>query len=167
MRWLRFTLLAAVLAIATVRYPPGLLAAGLAPVFLLVPALEIGLVAPAGRAAALGWLLGLPLDLLSLEPLGWHAFLFAVVAYGLARLRGAFFADHPVTRAILGAGATFLVLVALLVRLSLAEPGAATVGRLPAALLMSLVTGACVPLFASADRRFGLLRGFTEGARRV
>lgn len=167
MRWLRFALLAAILVIATVRAPPGMVASGLFPCLLLVPALFLGFTAKPGTAALAGWILGFLVDLNSLEPLGLAAFLFAAAGYSLARLRGAVFAEHPVTRAVLSTIVALFVLLVLLVRLSVAEPDFAALSRLLPMIVTAVVTGLMVPVFGALDERLGILKGFREGDRRV
>ena len=166
-RWVRYSLRTLLLAVATVRLPPGVVAAGAVPVLLLVPALLAGFVAPAGTAALLGWGLGFALDLFSLEPLGFHAFLFAAAAWAVARVKDAVFADHPATRAVIGAIAAFLVLLVMLLRVAAAESPFAWPARLPPAFLSALLTGAAVPLLGLVDRRLNLFGGFRERRRRV
>ncbi len=161
MRWLKLLLLGtAVLALAE-RVPAPLLESGLAPRWFLLPALLAGLLAPPGRALLLGWGSGLLADLLSLSPLGWHAFLYGGAALLLARVRRAVFSEHPLTQAVAGFGLTFLVLLLGLLRLKLAEPALHLAPRLPAALLSSLATAALLPLLFLLEERVGFLRGFT------
>jgi len=167
MRWARVLLLAAVLLLATVRGPTALTGAGLLPWWPFLLVLLVGLRARLRAAVFLSWCLGLAVDMLSLAPLGLHAFLFGVAALALVRVRGYLFAAHPMTQAILGASLTLLVTLALLVRLEMAEPDFRLPGHLPAALLLSLLTGAVLPLLASLDLKIGLTRGFREGERRV
>ena len=122
MRWIRFLLLGAILALVTVRFPARLTHLGLTPLWLFLPVLLYGLTARPGPAIVLAWLTGLAVDILSLEPLGLHAFLFAVAALLLVKVRGHLFASHPVTQAILGAVATLAISLALILRLNFAEP---------------------------------------------
>ena len=165
MRWARFLLLAATLVILLVRWPAGLTAVGLLPWWPFLLVLLLGLRARIAPAVSLSWLLGLSVDSLSLGPLGLHAFLFGLTALALARIRGHLFAAHPATQTVLALVLTLLVTLALLVRLNLAEPDFRLPGHVPAAVLLSLLTGAAFPLVASLDLRLGLTEGFREGER--
>ncbi|MEN8149131.1 MAG: hypothetical protein ABFS86_04865, partial [Planctomycetota bacterium] len=101
--------------------------------------------------------------LLSLSPLGLHAFLFGLAAFVLVHVRGYFFSAHVGTQGVLATVLTLFVSLALLVRLSVAEPDFRLAGALPGAVLLSLLTGAAFPWLAAADRWFGLTEGFREG----
>jgi rod shape-determining protein MreD len=166
-RWIRFALLAAVAIVAAVRWPPTLTSLGLAPFWPFLPVLVLGLRGRTRPAVFLSWMTGLAVDALSLSPLGLNAFLFGVAALLLVRVRGHLFSAHPLTQTILGGVLTLLVTIALLVRLEIAEPDLDLPGRLPPALLLSLITGAVFPLLAWVDERIGLTTGFREGERRV
>lgn len=167
MRWIRFLLVLGVLLLATVRYPAAWTRIGLTPSFLFLPVLLYGLKARPGPAILLAWLTGLAVDLVSLEPLGLHAFLFGLTALLLVRVRGHLFAAHPGTQAVLAAVLTLVVSLVLLVRLDLAEPEFRLASKLLPALLLSLMTGAALPLFGRIDIALGLTEGFREGERRV
>ncbi|MHC4858933.1 MAG: rod shape-determining protein MreD [Planctomycetota bacterium] len=158
---MRLVLLAILLTLVTVRYPPRLFAAGLGPLWLFLPGLLAGLRSKPGTAAAIGWSFGLLLDLLSMEPLGLHAFVFGAAAYVLARARGVMFSDHPTTQGIAAFLLTALVGSFLLLRLE--EAGAfAITAHAPAALLTAAFTGVGFPLLAWVDKKVGLLAGFRE-----
>jgi len=167
MRWPRFLFLAALVLVALVRWPADLTAVGLLPWWPFLLVLLLGLRARLSSAVFLSWILGMAVDSLSLCPLGLHAFLFGLAALLLVRVRGHLFAAHPVTQAVLALVLTLLVTLVLLVRLNLAEPDFHLPGRLPAAVLLSLLTGAAFPLLASLDMRLGLTEGFREGERRA
>lgn len=167
MKWLRVILLAAVATLLAVRFPAGLSSSGLSPSWLLLPALDFGLVARPRAAALAGWCFGLLADLFSLEPLGLHAFLFGGAALILARFRGVVFADHPLTQALAGATLALVVNLALLIRLEIAAPELSFFGVAPAALLAAIVTGLCLPVLAAVDQRFGISRGFRAKEYRV
>ena len=167
MRWPGLVLLTLLFAVLALRWPPQWTTMGLAPCWLLFPALWFGLYARAGRALAVGWVLGLLADLLSLEPLGVQAFLYAGAALLLARARGFFFRRHPLTQALLALTAAFLVQVLLLLRLNVAEPSLAVLPRLLPALCSAMLYAALFPGLVALERRTGLFRGFREGEVRV
>lgn len=167
LKWLRVSLLAAVATILAVRFPADLAAKGLSPLWLFLPALEFGLVARPRAAAMAGWCFGLLADLLSLEPLGLHAFLFGGAALLLARFRGLFFSDHPLTQAVTGLALALLVNLVLLVRLEVVAPGLRFFETVPAAILAAVLTGLSLPVLAVVDDRIGISRGFRAGERRV
>ena len=164
MRWVRLSLLFLLLATASLRLPAG---TGLAPFWLFLPVLLFGLRSTPGQAALLGWSFGLAADLLSLEPFGLQAAVFAVAGSLLARLRGHLFSDHAVTQGIIAFAFTLLVLLTLLLRLEFAEPSFALIGRIPRMLLLAAVTGALLPAAMLLDGWIGITRGFREGERRV
>jgi len=167
MRWARLLLFVAVLGLAAVRVPAHLTERGLVPCWLFLPALLFGFLAKPGPAVLAAWSLGLATDLLSLEPLGVHAFLFGAAVLLLVRVRGHLYADHGAMQGLLALGLTLAVNLGLLVRLELAEGDLSLAPRIPAVLLLSLITGALVPPLIALDRRIGLLRGFREADRRV
>lgn len=167
MRWARLPLLAAVLVILAVRWPTTLADLGLQPWWPFLFVLLVGLRVRLAPAVVGSWSVGLAVDLLSLSPLGLHAFLYGLAALALVRIRVNLFSAHPATQAILGGVVTLLVLVVLLLRLSFAEPSFRLPGALPVAFLLSLLTGAVFPLLVSLDRGMGLTEGFREGERRV
>jgi rod shape-determining protein MreD len=167
MRFLRFALVVAVLLLVTVRYPPSLTGLGLTPAWLFLPVLLYGLKARAGPAIFLAWLTGLTVDLLSIEPLGLHAFLYGATAFLVVKVRGHLFSSHPGTQAVLACGLTLAMTLALLLRLNLAESEFRMAGKILPAVLLSLMTGAAFPLLGRVDTALGLTEGFREGERRV
>jgi rod shape-determining protein MreD len=165
-RFPRLLLLALLLALLTVRYPPRLLEAGLGPLWLFLPGLLAGLRSTPGKAAAIGWGFGLVADALSLEPMGVHAFLFGVAAYVLGRVREVLFSDHPGTQGIVAFVLTALVGFALTLRIEMS--GAfGFFAHAPAVLLGAAFTGVAFPLLVKLDERVGILAGFRESDRRV
>lgn len=167
MRWARLVAFGLLLALVAVRWPAELRARGLEPWWLLLPALWFGLRARPGAALAVGWAFGLAADLLSLEPLGWHAFLFGAIGLLLARLRPLFFHGHPLTQAVLAFALAFLAGALSLVRVAAAEPSFAALSRLPAALAAALLTALVFPALVVVEFRTGLFRGFAQEERRV
>ena len=167
MRWVRFAALAVLLTAVTVRDPAGLAPAGLNPQWLLLLALLAGLTASPGWAATLAWFAGLLVDLFSLEPLGLHAFCYAVAALVLARLRRSLYSEHPMTQGTLGFVLALLVGLTLLVRLEIAEPVFRFGAQLPQVLLASVITAALLPALVRLERSCGLLRVFEEPEHRV
>lgn len=167
MRFLRLAILASAAAVASLRYPTGLTSIGLAPDWLLLPALLLALVARRERAVVLAFGFGLVADLLSVEPFGLRAFLFALAGWTVSRVRDELFSDHPLTQAATGFVVALLISLAALVRLEMAEPSLAFLGRLPAAFLSAVLTGMLLPVLAEMDRRLGITRGFRREERRV
>jgi len=149
-----------------VRYPTRLVEAGLCPVWLFLPGLLAGLRSTPARAAAVGWGFGLLADLLSLEPLGVHAFLFGVAAYCLGHVRSVLFSDHPGTQGVAAFVLTALVGFALTLRIELS--GAFDfLAHGPAVLSSAAFTGVVFPLLVWLDDRVGIVAGFRERDRRV
>lgn len=167
MRWVRLFLGGTLLTLAALRWPEHLAARGLMPAWLLLPGLCVGLSGTPGRAALAGFSFGLVADLCSLEPLGVHAFAFGAAALLLARIRGYFFCEHPATQAILGFVLSLLVLLALLARLSAAEPLFRPLSRLPATLAGAVATATLLPLLVAGDRRLGIFSAPWRGGTRV
>jgi len=167
MKWVRVVLLAGLFLVVTVRWPVSYTSWGVTPAWPFLLVLLLGLRARVQPAVVLSWCTGLGVDLLSLSPLGLHAFLFGLVALVLVRVRGHIFASHSGTQGVLAMVLTLIVTFTLLIRLSIAEPDFRMAGRVPAALLLSLLTGAAFPWLAAADRWLGLTEGFREGERVV
>lgn len=167
MRWFRVILLLLLFTLVTVRFPPGLVAKGLTPFWLLLPALLFGFVSPPGTAALAGWCCGALVGLCSVEPFGVTAFLYALAAWFVSHVRGSFFSDHPVTQGVTAFVLALLVGVAMLLRIEIATPALAFWSGFARLLLIALLTGVVFPVLCSADRRVGLLAGFREGESRV
>ena len=165
MRWVGLLLVAALSVTLTVRGPAFLDATGLTPIWLLLPVLLFSMHATPGRAAFCGWGLGLTYDLLSLEPLGWHAFLFAAAALLLARTRRQIFLEHPMTQAIAAFLLSFAVSLLALIRIDVAAPVFRLGAKLPLAFGASVATAAVFPLLCLFEKRAGVFRGFRESGR--
>ncbi len=167
MRWLRLIFLVLIFALVAVRFPPGLVQRGLTPFWLLLPALLFGFVSPPGTAALAGWCFGAVAGLLSIEPFGVSAFLYAAAAWLISRVRGSFFSDHPVTQGVTAFLLTLLVGMLELLRIEFSAPALSFWAAFSNLLLMALLTGAAFPLLFAAESRMGLLKGFREGESRV
>ena len=95
MKWVRTLLLAGLFLVVMVRWPANFTAWGVTPAWPFLLVLLLGLRARVQPAVVLSWCTGLLVDLLSLSPLGVHAFLFGLAALVLVRVRGHLFASHP------------------------------------------------------------------------
>jgi rod shape-determining protein MreD len=167
MRWLRFSLLLIVFSLAAVRFPAALTASGWTPLWLFLPALLFGFVSTPPTAALGAWCFGAMAGLLSIEPFGVSAFLYALVAFLTARVRGHVFSEHPLTQVF---GAFLLALFVLFVeltRIEFSDPALAFWSAVPTALLVAAMTGLVFPLLFKLSKRYGLLAGFTEEQSRV
>ena len=167
MRWFRVTLLLILFTLLAVRFPPALVERGLTPFWLLLPALLFGFVGTPGTAALGGWCCGAIVGLLSIEPFGVSAFLYAGAAYFVALARGSFFSEHPVTQGV----AAFVLAVVVgfleLLRIEIDTPALGFWVHVPVLLLMAAITGALYPVLHAVEQRTGILKGFREGERRV
>lgn len=116
-----------------------------------------------GDGFAAGCVVGLLRDLFSAEPFGLSTGLFALVGYGLARLRPSVYAEHPVTHAVFGLLCSALASGASLAVIGL-EGGAlragATAWRVAGIALGTAVVSAAVgALVWRRPRWLGLRRG--------
>lgn len=62
-----------------------------------------------GQGWAVAWILGLAKDCGSALPLGFHAFLFTALAWGLVHLQRYVFREHPLTQAAIVLGAALAI----------------------------------------------------------
>ena len=161
MRWFPFVLVAvlAVLVQTTVLRVLG----GWRPQLMVAVLVPMCLGVRRGQGFAAGCVLGLLRDLFSAEPFGLSAGLFAVLGYGLARLRHSVYAEHPVTHAVLALMCSALSsgasVAALLMQGGALRPGAA-LGMAGATALATAVASSLVgALVWRRPRWFGLRRG--------
>jgi rod shape-determining protein MreD len=167
MRWFRLIFLMLVFALLAVRFPPGLVARGVTPFWLLLPAILFAFVSRPGTAALAGWCFGAVVGLLSVEPFGVSAFLYAAAAWLISTVRGSFFSDHPVTQGVTAFVFAFLVGVLELLRIEVAAPALAFWPAFSNLLLMALLTGVAFPMLFAVESRLGFLKGFKEGESHV
>lgn len=156
MRWGVFGLVLVVLALVQTTALRALPPAAAACVdLLLMLALVCGLRMPVRSAVTAGWIVGLAVDLLSLDALGSHAIGLALTALAIGRLRDWLRADLTWVRVAicLTAGASGLLATALVNRAhdALWRPSAPGVWHdfvagLPSLLIAAVVVGVALPL---------------------
>jgi len=133
--------------------------AGAKPDLLLTLAIFLALYGDEEEWPLRFWLLGLFKDVLSVGPLGLHAFTFAIAAIAAGKLRREIFRDHPINRALvvffaaLLANGTAAILQAVL--LNSFRPGM----LLTILFAEATYTAALAPAIMSVLMRFRLLLG--------
>lgn len=98
MRWLAFGLLAAAAVCVQTTLVPVLEIAGCRPEFLLILLVHYALHARAPDCLIAGWVLGLLMDLTSVERLGACALVYGIVALCIWGVREVVFSKHPLTQ---------------------------------------------------------------------
>ena len=100
MKWLPFGILACITIICQTTFVPAMAIHRIWPDWMFVLAVHYALWGPWPDAAIAAWLLGLIVDLQSLDRIGLHAFSFAAAAWAIMYVRQAVFRDHPVTHVV-------------------------------------------------------------------
>ncbi|MFW6108399.1 MAG: rod shape-determining protein MreD [bacterium] len=161
MRWIPFLLLA--VAAVLVQSTVGRVAGAWRPQVLVAVLVPVCLGARRGDGFAAGCVLGLARDLFSAEPFGLSAGLFALLGYGLARLRPNVYAEHPLTHALFALGCSAVSsaasVAALLLQGGVVRTGSA-LGRAGAtAVATALLSGLVGWLLWRRPKWWGLRRG--------
>jgi rod shape-determining protein MreD len=133
------------------------------------PDLMVGVLVPAclgvrrADGFGAGCVVGLLRDLFSVEPFGLSTGVFAVLGYGLARLRPSVYAEHPITHALFGLLCSALVSgasgAALLAQGGLLRPGPAVAKAAAIAAATAVLTGLVGALIWRRPKWLGLRRG--------
>jgi rod shape-determining protein MreD len=145
MKWVSFGILAGVtivLQTAATRYVE---IQSIRPDLMLILAVHYALWGPWPEAALAAWILGLVVDLQSLDRIGLHAFSFGLAAWAIVRIRQIVFRDHAATQIVITLLFTILIQigVALYRRWGVDNPIGGSI--LWPALLTGLYTAMCAP----------------------
>jgi len=97
MKWLPFGILACITIICQTTFVRGMAINRICADWMFILAVHYALWGPRSDAAIAAWLLGLMVDLSSLDRVGLHAFCFGAAALAIIYVRQAVFRDHPLT----------------------------------------------------------------------
>lgn len=145
MKWVSFGILAGVTIVLQTSATRYVEIQSIRPDLMFILAAHYALWGPWPEAAIAAWILGLLVDLQSLDRLGLHAFSFGLAAWAIVRIRQIVFRDHAATQIAITLLFTFLIQlgVALYRRWGIDNPTSG--GILWPALLTGLYTAICAP----------------------
>ncbi len=111
MKWFSFSVLAVVAVILQTSVTPLLQIQSIRPDLMFALAVFYALWGPWPDAAIAGWILGLVVDLQSVDRVGVHALCFGCAAWAIMRIRQIVFRDHAITQILVTLLFTMLVQV--------------------------------------------------------
>ncbi len=144
LRWLSFSILAAVTLVLQTAAIPRLEIQSVRPDLMFILAVHYALWGPWPDAAIAAWVLGLLTGLESLDQIGAHAFCFGLAAWAIIKVRQVVFRDHAVTQFLITFVFTVLVEVAVNLYRRWGVPSVDG-GVLWPAVLTAAYTAACAP----------------------
>ena len=161
MRWVPFAILSILTIVLQTTLVQKMAIQSIWPDWMFVLAVHYALWGPWPEAVIAAWILGLLVDLQSVDRIGLHAFAYGAAAWAIMRLRLVVFRDHPLTQITLTL--TFALGIQLTVglyrRWGLGTEPSVTSLWWPA-LFTAVYTAACAPylhwLLIRLDRWTGL-----------
>jgi len=144
MKWVPFGILAGLTIVLQTSATPYVEVQSIRPDLMLILAVHYALWGPWPDAAIAAWILGLVVDLQSLDRIGIHALSFGLAAWAIMRVRMVVFRDHAATQIVITLLFTILIQVgvALYRRWGAPPQGGAILWP---ALLTGLYTAMCAP----------------------
>jgi rod shape-determining protein MreD len=168
MKWLSFAILAVLTVVLQTTVVQKMAIQSIWPDWMFVLAAYYALWGPWPEAAIAAWILGLLVDLQSLDRIGLHAFTYGAAAWGIMRLRQVVFRDHPLTQITLTLAFTLGVqLVVGLYRQWGPGMEVSTTAWWWPALFTAVYTAACAPYLHWLLIRLNRWTGLRASRRRL
>ena len=146
MKWMPFAILTGLTIVCQATLVPKMAIQSIWPDIMFVLVVHYALWGPWPDAAIAAWILGLIVDLQSLDRIGLHACAYGAAAWAIMRVRQIVFRDHPITQ--IAVTLTFTLGIQLMVglfRQGSSEQGMTGVAVWWPALFTAIYTAACAP----------------------